>query len=449
MFEVLTDSFRGAINKIRFADDNRALKKAIDSLKKSLLKADVHHKVVRELLRQIEFDTRKEGIGKENFLKFIRKYLTETLTAPGHYGFVYSSKPPTKVLMNGLQGSGKTTTTIKLANYLKMKKKKVLVAACDLQRMAAVEQLRQLSEANKIDLYYNDDEKNPLVIAKEALKKANDGLYDVLIVDTAGRLAIDEELMIQLEEMKKVIDPNETFYVADSLTGQDAVRSAATFNERIGITGVILTKYDGDSRGGVAISIASQLGIPLRFIGIGEKVPDLEVFIPNRIVGRLMGEGDVEGLAEKTSSIISEKEAKKITSKIKKGEFNFNDFLEQMESVKKLGNMKSLIGMVPGFSQYASKISDMDMENSPDMKNIKAMISSMTKKERLTPSLLNNSRKKRISQGCGLSQMDVNRYLKQFKNAAKMAKRFSGKGGMKNLQNLISGNQNPSKIMGR
>ena len=449
MFEVLTDSFRGAINKIRFADDNRALKKAIDSLKKSLLKADVHHKVVRELLKQIEFDTKKAGIGKENFLRFIRRHLTETLTAPGHYGFVYSSKPPTKVLMNGLQGSRKTTTTIKLANYLKMKKKKVLVAACDLQRMAAIEQLKQLSEANNIDLYYNESEKNPLVIAEEALKKANDGLYDVLIVDTAGRLAIDEELMTELEGMKKVIEPDETFYVADSLTGQDAVRSAATFNERIGISGVILTKYDGDNRGGVAISIASQLGIPLRFIGIGEKVPDLEVFIPNRIVGRLMGEGDVEGLAEKTSSIISEKDAKKITTKIKKGEFNFNDFLEQMESVKQLGNMKSLIGMVPGFSQYASKISDMDMENSPDMKNIKAMISSMTKKERLTPSLLNNSRKKRISQGCGLSQMDVNRYLKQFKNAAKMAKRFSGKGGMKNLQNLISGNQNPSKIMGR
>ncbi len=444
MFEVLTDSFRGAINKIRFADDNRALKKAVDSLKKSLLKADVHHKVVRELLKNIELDTKKDGIGKENFLKAIRHHLTQILTASGHYGFVYSSKPPTKVLMNGLQGSGKTTTTIKLAHYLKLRKKKVLVAACDLQRMAAVEQLKQLSEANEIDLYYNEDEKDPLVIAKEALDRANEGLYDVLIVDTAGRLAIDDELMNELNGMKNIINPDESFYVADSLTGQDAVRSAGTFNEKIGITGVILTKYDGDSRGGVAISIASQLGIPLRFIGMGEKVPDLEVFIPNRIVGRLMGEGDIEGLAEKTSSVITEKDAKKITSKIRKGEFNFNDFLDQMESVKKLGNMKSLIGMVPGLSQYASKIGDMDLDNSPDMKNIRAMISSMTEKERLTPSLLNNSRKKRISNGCGLSQMEVNRYLKQFKNAAKMAKRFSGKGGLKNLQSLMSGNKGPA-----
>ncbi len=439
MFEVLTDSFRGAINKIRFQDDIKALKKALDSLKKSLLKADVHHKVVRELIKVVEIETKKEGIGQESFLKSIKKHLTKILTAPGNYGFIYASKPPTKVLMMGLQGSGKTTTTIKLAYFLKLRKKKVLVGACDLQRMAAVEQLKQLSEANSIDLYYNENEKDPIKVAKEAMKRAEEGLYDVLLIDTAGRLAIDEELMEELNSIKKVINPDETFYVADSLTGQDAVRSASTFNEKIGISGVILTKYDGDSKGGVAISLASQLGVPLRFIGIGEKIPDLEQFIPERIVNRLMGEGDIEGLAEKTNAIINEKEAKKISKKIKKGEFNFNDFLEQLESVKKLGNLKSLVGMIPGLSQYASKMGDMDLDNSEDMKKIKSMINSMTKKEREQPSLLNNSRKKRIANGAGLSQMEVNRYLKQFKNAAKMAKKFSGKGGLKSFQNMLGG----------
>ena len=441
MFTALTDSFKSAINKIRFADDEKSLKKALDTLKKSLLKADVHHKVVRELIKKVELETKKAGIGKESFLKSLKDNLTNMLTAPGNQGFVFASKPPTVVLMAGLQGSGKTTTTIKLANFIKEKKKKVLVAACDLQRLAAVEQLKQLSEQYDIDLYYNEDEKDPVKVAKEALKKAKDGLYDVLILDTAGRLAIDEELMDEIKAIAKEVNPHEVFYVADSLTGQDAVRTADTFNKYLNITGVILTKYDGDSKGGVALGIAHQLGIPLRFIGTGEKAGDFEPFLPDRIVGRLMGEGDLITLAEKTSKIIDEKQAKKLTSKIKKGQFNFNDFLEQLESMKKLGNMKNIIGMIPGMSGMADKIKDLDLENSTEIKRIKAMISSMTKKERENPDLLNNSRKKRIAAGAGLSQVEVNRFLKQFKNAAKMAKKFSGKKGMKDLQNLF-GQQN-------
>jgi len=438
VFTALTESFKSAINKIRFADDEKSLKKALDTLKKSLLKADVHHKVVRDLVKTVELETKKAGIGKESFLKSLKDNLTSMLTAPGNQGFVFASKPPTVVLMAGLQGSGKTTTTIKLANHIKEKKKKVLVAACDLQRLAAVEQLKQLSQQYEIDLFYNEDEKNPVKVAKEALKKAKDGLYDVLIVDTAGRLAIDEELMDELKAIAKELNPDEIFYVADSLTGQDSVRTASTFNEYLNITGVILTKYDGDSKGGVALGIASQVGIPLRFIGTGEKAGDFEPFLPDRIVGRLMGEGDLISLAEKTANIIDEKQAKKLTSKIKKGQFNFNDFLEQLESMKKLGNLKNLMGMIPGMSGMAGKLKDMDLENSTEIRRIKAMISSMTKKERENPDLLNNSRKRRIAEGAGLSQLEVNRFLKQFKNAAKMAKKFSGKKGMQDLQNMLS-----------
>ncbi len=438
VFEALSDSFKSAINKIRFADDEKSLKKALDTLKKSLLKSDVHHKVVRDLVKEVEIETKKRGIGKDSFLLALKKALTDTLTAPGNQGFVFASKPPTVVLMCGLQGSGKTTTTVKLANYLKQKKKKVLVAAADLQRLAAVEQLRQLCEQNEIDLYYDENEKEPVKVARGALKKAKEGLYDVLLVDTAGRLAIDEELMGELKAVKNAIDPDEVFYVADSLTGQDAVRTAATFHENMGITGVILTKYDGDSKGGVALGIARQIGIPLRFIGTGEKIPDLEQFLPDRIVTRLMGEGDLLTLAEKTADIIDEKQAKKMSAKIKKGQFNFNDFLDQLESMKKLGSMKSLLGMIPGMGSMASKIGDMDLENSREIRHIKAMISSMTPKERENPALLNNSRKKRIAMGAGLSQMEVNRFLKQFQNAAKMAKKFSGKKGMKDLEALMS-----------
>ncbi len=438
MFEVLTDSFKSAINKIRFADDEKSLKRAIDTLKKSLLKADVHHKVVRDLLKVVELETKQSGIGKESFLSSLQKNLTDILTAPGNQGFVYASKPPTIVLMCGLQGSGKTTTSVKLANYIKQKKKKVLIAACDLQRLAAVEQLKQLCLANEIDLFFDDNEKNPISIAKSALKKAKNGLYDVLIVDTAGRLAIDEELMDELQNIKNELNPDEVFYVADSMTGQDAIRSAAKFNDQMSITGVILTKYDGDSKGGVALGIAKQIGIPLRFIGIGEKVVDLEVFMPDRVVGRLMGEGDLVTLAEKTEGILSEKDAKKITKKIKKGEFNFNDFLDQLENMKKLGSLKSIIGMIPGMSSMAKNLKDMDFDNSTEIKRIKAMINSMTHKEREQPSLLNNSRKKRIANGAGLSQVEVNRFLKQFQKAAKMAKKFSGKKGMKDLQNLLA-----------
>ena len=436
MFGAITESFQSAINKIRFQDDEKALKRALDELKKTLLKSDVHYKVLKSLLEEIEQKTKLAGIGKENFLNALKESLTHILTAPGNYGFIFAPKPPTIVLMAGLQGSGKTTTTAKLANYLKNKQKKVLLAACDLQRLAAVEQLRQLSLQVEVDFFYEEN-KSPIEIAIAAKEKAISGLYDVLIEDSAGRLAIDEDLMQELQGIKDSIQPNEIFYVVDSLSGQDGVKSAAIFHEKMDLSGVILSKFDGDSKGGIALSIAHQLGIPLRFIGVGEKIPDLEVFIPQRIVGRLMGAGDIHSLAEKTAAIISEKEAKDISKKIKKGKFTFNDFLAQMDNIKKIGSMQSIISMLPGLGNMAGALKDVDLDNSKEIKQIRAMVNSMTPKERENPDLLNGSRKKRIALGAGVDVSDVNRFLKQFENAAKMAKRFSSKGGMSDLMALM------------
>ncbi|MBU1927589.1 signal recognition particle protein [bacterium] len=437
MFDTLTESFTSAIKKIRFHDDDKALSKALTELKKNLLKADVNHKVVKELIDKVQIETKLKGIGKDQFLSALKSSLYELLEIGGSRGFVFAPNPPTVILMTGLQGSGKTTTTGKLANYLKNKQKKVLVVAADLQRLAAVEQLRQITTQIGVELFEDESTKNPVDVVNAALKKAKSGIYDVVLIDTAGRLAIDDELMKELADVKKAAQPNEIFYVADSLTGQDAIKTAETFKEKIGIHGVILSKYDGDSKGGVALGLSSQVQVPLRFIGSGEKMEDLEVFLPDRVVNRLMGFGDIEGLAEKTASIIDEKQAKKLTKKIQKGQFNYNDFLEQMESMKKMGSMSSIMGMIPGMGNMSKAIKDFDFENSSELRNIRAMVSSMTLKEREDPDLLNNSRKQRIAAGCGLTQVEINRMIKQFKNAGKMAKKFSGPKGMKDLQAMM------------
>ena len=444
MLDNLTNRFSKVLKNIRgqstLTEDN--IKEALREVRLALLEADVALPVVKEFVNTVK----EQALGQEvvgsltpdqAFIGVVNQALVE-LMGKENKTLDLSVSPPAIVLMAGLQGSGKTTTTIKLANYLKLRKKKVLVAACDLQRLAAVEQLRQLCVANEIDLFYIENENNPIKVAKEALEKAKSGLYDVLLVDTAGRLAIDEKLMQEIKDVKNAINPHEIFYVADAMSGQDAVKTATSFNEILGISGVILSKFDSDSKGGVAISIAKQLNIPLRFVGTGEKVADIESFIPDRIVSRIMGEGDLATLVEKTSTIIDEKEAKRLNQKIKKGQFNFNDFLDQMESVKKLGSMKSLMGMIPGLSNIANQIKDIDLDNSKEILHIKAMINSMTQKERENPDLLNNSRKRRLAAGSGLSQVEVNRFLKQFENASKLAKKFSGKGGAKGLANMLS-----------
>lgn len=437
MFDYLSENFQNIVSKIRFHDDDKALARALDELKRSLLKSDVYYKVLKELLNKVEQLTKANGIGRESFLNALRQSLEEILSVAGNQGFAFASRPPTVILMAGLQGSGKTTTVAKLANYLKTRQKKVLVAACDLQRLAAVEQLRQLCKQIEVDLFYEEG-KTAIENAKAAKEKAEGGLYDVLLVDSAGRLAIDSELMEELAAIKAAINPYEVFYVVDSLSGQDGVKTAASFHAKMSIDGIILTKFDGDSKGGIALSIAHQLGIPLRFIGTGEKIQDLEVFLPDRIVGRLMGAGDIQSLAEKTAAVIGEKEAKQVAKKIKKGNFTFNDFLDQMNNINKIGSISSILSMVPGLSAMAGQLKGMDLENSQNINRMKAMIYSMTPKERDNPSLLNGSRKRRIALGSGLDISEVNRYIKQFENAAKMAKRFSSKSGLNELMGLMN-----------
>lgn len=443
MFERITESFTQAINKIRFYDDERSLKKALAELKKSLLKADVYHKVVKDLLEQVEQDTKKESIGKDAFLSALNANLLQILEASKNQGFVFQSDL-TKVLMTGLQGSGKTTTCAKLALYLKTRKKKVLLVAADLERLAAVEQLRQLAQSVEVEFFHRDG-----LSAKDlcalGLQKAKDGLFDVVIFDTAGRLAVDEALMNELVEIKNTVLPDEIFYVADSLTGQDAVKTALSFKEKADISSIILTKFDGNATGGLAIGLARQTSLPLRFVGTGEKPQDLEIFIPERIVSRLLGSGDAEGLAEKIGTLIDEKKAKTISKKIKKGSFNFEDFLEQIETFSKMGNLKSVIGMLPGLGSLGSKLGDLDLSTSDEIKHIKALISSMTKKERQDPELLNPSRKRRLAQGAGLEQAEVNRILKQFANVSKMAKRLSSKGSLANIGSML-GNFNKGQF---
>ena len=442
MFDTLGQTFRGIVDKIRFSDDEKSLSRALDELKKSLLKNDVHHKVTKELIAQVESKTKQLGIGRQNFLDSLQQALLSILSSSKAYGFVFAPKPPTTILMTGLQGSGKTTSSAKLAHYLKTKNKKVLLAACDLQRLAAVKQLQQLGEQIEVDVFTLESA-TPLEVAKLAKERAISAQYDVLILDTAGRLAIDEALMQELCAIKSAVNPDEIFYVADSLSGQDGVRSADTFNKTLDVSGVILSKFDSDSKGGIALSIAYQIGLPLRFIGVGEKIPDFEIFIPERIVSRLMGAGDIASLAEKTAGILSEKEAKAVTKKIKKGQFTFMDFIAQIENIKKLGSMSSIVSMIPGLGNMASALKNVDLENSSEIKNIKAMVNSMTPKERENPDLLNGSRRKRIAQGCGLEVSDINRIIKQFDNAAKMAKRFSSKGGMQELMSMMGQARQP------
>jgi signal recognition particle subunit SRP54 len=435
-------SLKAAVARIRHFDDEASLKRALEELRKALLKCDAHYKVVKELIAKVEIKTKQAGIQKERFAKALEETLFETLAAAGNQGFVFADRPPTVVLMAGLQGGGKTTTSAKLAKYLKERGKKVLLAAADLQRLAAVEQLRKLSEQIEVEMFSAD---TPIAAAQGALKRAIDGHFDALIVDTAGRLAIDEALMDELKAIKAAINPHEVFYVADSLTGQDAVKTAAAFHEKIALTGVILTKFDGDSSGGIAISLAQQLGVALRFLGVGEKLSDLEIFIPERIVSRLMGGGDIAGLAEKVGVAIDEKKAKELGRKIKKGSFNYDDFLEQIDQVSKLGNIKSLLGMLPGAGALAEKLGETDLQNSKEIKHTRAMILSMTKREREDPDLLNPSRKNRIALGAGLKIEEVNRIVKQFRNGAKLAKQFTGKGAAARMQSLF-GAQNSLRM---
>ena len=440
MFNDLTNNFKKIVNKIRFYDDEQSLQKALSELKKSLLKADVHHKIAKELVLDIEKRTKKLGIGKDNFLISLKDTLEDILTVNGSIKtFVFAPLPPTVILMIGLQGSGKTTTSGKLAYFLKtQKRKKVLLIALDLKRLGAVEQLEQIANEIEVEIVSDKNAKNHSDLIKNGLKKAKDNLYDVVILDSAGRLEIDNELMDELDNIKKLSNPNEIFYIADSMSGASATKTATTFNNKIGISGVILTKFDSDSKGGIAIGISYQIKIPLLFLGNGEKVMDLEQFIPKRIISRLMGEGDLESLIERTANNISNREIKNISGKIKKGELNFNDFINQLESMKKIGSMSSILGMLPNMGNISESIKNIDFDNSPEIIKIKAMVSSMTEKERTNTILMKNkSRRIRISKGAGISIEECNKFIKQFKNSTKLIKSFSNKNKVSKIEDIL------------
>jgi signal recognition particle subunit SRP54 len=337
---------------------------------------------------------------------------------------------PGVILMSGLQGSGKTTFSGKLANWLKAKKgKKVLLVACDIYRPAAIDQLHVVGESIGVDVYSERENKNAVSIATNAIQHAKSKGYNVVIVDTAGRLAIDEEMMQEIEAVKKAIQPNETLFVVDAMTGQDAVNTAKTFNDRLDFDGVVLTKLDGDTRGGAALSIKAVVNKPIKFVGTGEKMDALDIFYPKRMADRILGMGDVVSLVEKAQEQFDEEKARKLQQKIEKNTFDFEDFLDQLQQIKKMGNVKDLLGMIPGMGKA---LRDVEIDDDA-FKHVEAIIHSMTPQERHNPNIIDASRRKRIAAGSGTNVNEVNKLIKQFEETRKMMRMMTGKSRMANL----------------
>ncbi|MCB0848339.1 MAG: signal recognition particle protein, partial [Bacteroidetes bacterium] len=403
-----------------------------------LLDADVNYKVAKQFT-----DTIKEKALGQNVLTVVSpgqllvKIAHDELSAlmGGQAAELKLKGNPTVILMSGLQGSGKTTLSGKLAHYLKTKKgKNPLLAACDVYRPAAIDQLKVLAEQIGVDVYTEPDNKNPAEIAQNAVKQAKLQGNSVVIVDTAGRLAIDEQMMNEIAAVKKAISPDEILFVVDSMTGQDAVNTAKAFNDRLDFDGVVLTKLDGDTRGGAALSIKSVVNKPIKFVGTGEKMDALDVFHPERMADRILGMGDIVTLVEKAQEQFDEKQAAELQKKFAKNQFNFNDFLGQLQQIKKMGNIKDLVSMIPGVGKT---VKDMDIDNDA-FKSIEAIIQSMTPTERTNPDLINGNRKKRIAAGSGTSVPEVNKLIKQFDDMRKMMKMMTG-GNMKNMMRNMPG----------
>ena len=417
----------GRISEINVAE-------TLKEVRRALLDADVNYKIAKEFTNKV-----KEKALGQNVLTTLQpgqlmvKIVKDELTAlmGGELEEVNLSASPSVILMSGLQGSGKTTFSGKLANYLKTKKnKKPMLVACDVYRPAAIDQLHIVGEQVGVEVYSNQGNNDPVAIAKAGIAAAKAKGCNVVIIDTAGRLAVDEAMMSEIANIHKAIQPQETLFVVDAMTGQDAVNTAKAFNDILNFDGVILTKLDGDSRGGAAISIKSVVNKPIKFIGTGEKMEAIDVFYPARMAERILGMGDVVSLVERAQEQFDEEEARKIQKKIAKNQFGFDDFLSQIQQVKKMGNMKDLMGMIPG----AGKImKDVDIDDDA-FKHIEAIIQSMTLQERSKPTLLNNSRKKRIGSGSGTSIQQVNQLMKQFNQMSKMMKMMQGGGGRKMME---------------
>ena len=420
---------QGKISEINVAE-------TIKEIRRALLDADVNFKIAKDFTNRVK----DKAIGRDVLnsinpgqlmTKIVKDELTD-LMGKKTVGLNLTNKPSI-ILMSGLQGSGKTTLTGKLAHFLKNKKnKKPYLVACDIHRPAAVDQLEVLSNDLDVPLYSKRDERNPVKIALEGIKQAKKENCDVILIDTAGRLAIDNEMMEEISNLHSKVKPNETLFVVDSMTGQDAVNTAKAFNDILNFDGVVLTKLDGDSRGGAALSIRTVVDKPIKFIGTGEKMDALDIFYPDRMADRILGMGDVVSLVERAQQQFDDEQARRISKKIAKNQFGFDDFLTQIEQIKKMGNVKDLMGMIPGMS---SKIKDIDIDND-SFKHIEAMIKSMTFEERKNPNLMNQSRKTRIALGSGQDISDVNKMIKQFTQMSKMMKMMQGGKG-KNMMNMM------------
>lgn len=444
MFENLTEklnqTFKKLTNKGILTDSNIAA--SLKEVKLALLDADVNYRVVNAFLKSVKTRALGNEVMKslspgQQFIKIVNDELIKMMGSENH-GLVQANDSVTTILLVGIQGSGKTTTAAKLANRLKKDGKKVYLASVDVYRPAAIEQLQTLAKDIDVPCFDSDPNMKPVDIACQAKNEAESNLANYLILDTAGRLQIDEQLMIELEEIKKKLAVHEILFVADSMTGQDAVNVAKSFHERINISGFILTKMDGDARGGAALSIRAITGQPVKFVGIGEKIRDLEPFYPARIASRILGMGDMIGLIEKTQEHFDETQAQKLEEKIRRNRFTLSDFQDQLQQIRKMGSLSDILSMVPGLGSKIPAKSDID-EGS--LVKIDAIISSMTQKERNKPNLINGSRKLRISKGSGTKVNDVNRLLKQFAQMNKMMKKFAslgkGKKSMKMLQNMM------------
>lgn len=453
MFDNLTDRLSETLGKVtgvgRLTEDN--IQETLREVRMALLEADVALEVVKAFVGRIK----ERAIGEEvikslspgqAFVKIVHEELVEVMGEP-FSGLNLSVKPPAVILMAGLQGAGKTTTVAKLAKWLKQEhKKKVLVASADVYRPAAIKQLETLAGDIKVGFFPSDSGQKPVDIAKAAIAEGKTAFMDVVIIDTAGRLHIDDDMMGEIKALHQAINPAETLFVVDAMTGQDAANTAKAFNEALPLTGVVLTKADGDARGGAALSVRMLTGKPIKFLGVGEKIDGLEPFHPDRMASRILGMGDVLTLVEEAERKLDKDKADKLARKIKKGKsFDLTDLKDQFQQMRNMGGMAAMLEKMPGMGNMAAAAQDQQAQKG--MLQMEAIIDSMTPKERRFPDVINGSRKKRIASGSGTQIQDINRLLKQHKQMAKMMKKMSGKGGMKRMMRGMGGMMPPGQAM--